>query len=242
MQKIKQAVILCAGLGTRLRPLTNTIPKPMLPIMGKPMLLWNIEHFKKYGITDFKINLHYLPDVIRNYFGDGAKFGVRIEYNFEKEILGTAGALDGLRNSLGDIFFLIYGDTISFIDYGAMAEEFFALAKPIGMQRVERTDAYSDADIAELDAQKKFVAVHPKPHAGAYANVYRMKGIFIFRKKVLDYVVPKKYAEIGRDLLPALVENGENFYGYECAGFSKGIDTIEKLKEAEEYIRRNHLV
>ena len=242
MQEVKQAVILCAGLGTRLRPLTDTMPKPMVPILGKPMLLWNIEQFKKYGVTDLKINLHYLPDVIKNYFGDGSKFGVTIEYSFEKEILGTAGALDDFRDDLDDNFFLIYGDTMSFVDYGAMAEKFLKLEKPIGMQRVERSDVYSDADVAELDEKRKFIAVHPKPHSDAYLNAYRMKGIFILSRRILDYVERGKYSEIGRNLLPALVKNGENFYGYECSEFSKGIDTVDKLKEVEDYIEGNHLV
>ncbi len=238
---IKQAVILCAGLGTRLRPLTDTMPKPMVPILEKPMLLWNIEHFKKYGVTDFKINLHYLPDVIRNYFGDGSKFGVHIEYSFEKEILGTAGALGWFSGPFDENFFFTYGDTISLLDYRAMEKRFSELENSIGMQRVQRTENYADADVAELDENGKFVAVHPKPHTATYPNAYRMKGVSLFNKRILDYVEKGKYLELGKDLIPLLIERGENFYGYECDGFSKGIDTIDKLKEVEEYIKRNHL-
>src|SRR3989338_9189883 len=74
MSSIKQAVILCAGLGTRLKPYTDTMPKAMLPVLGKPMLQWHVEQFKKHGVTEFFINLHYLPDVIKNYFGDGGAY------------------------------------------------------------------------------------------------------------------------------------------------------------------------
>jgi len=93
VSEIKHVVILSAGLGIRLKPITNTIPKPMLPLLNKPMLQWNIEQFKKHGIKEFFINLHYLPEVIKNYFGDGSKWGVKITYSFEPEILGTAGGL-----------------------------------------------------------------------------------------------------------------------------------------------------
>lgn len=241
MQEIKQAVILCAGLGTRLRPLTDTMPKPVVPILGKPMLLWNIEQFKKYGVTDLKINLHYLPDVIKNYFGDGSKFGVKIEYSFEKEILGTAGALGRFSGYFDENFFFTYGDTISFVDYRAMERRFFGLKNPIGMQRVERTENYTDADVAELDEDGRFIAVHPKPHTQVYPNAYRMRGVSIFNKRILNYVERGKYAEVGKDLIPTLIKSGENFYGYECNEFSKGIDTIDKLKEVEGYIKKLQL-
>ncbi len=242
MSKIKQAVILCAGIGTRLRPLTDTMPKPMAPILGKPMLLWNINQFKKYGVSDFKINLHYLPNVVKDYFGDGSRFGVNIEYSFEEKILGTAGSLNRFRSRLNDNFFLIYGDIISFVNYQKMAEKFFALKNPIGMQRVGRSDNYADADVAELDNEKKFIAVRLKPRSATYPDVYRMRGIFIFNKKILNYVEREGYSEIGKDLLPRLLTAGENFYGYECGEFSKGVDTIDKLKKVEEYIKQNDLI
>ena len=122
VSEIKQVVILSAGLGIRLKPITNTIPKPMLPLLNKPMLQWNIEQFKKYGINEFFINLHYLPEVIKNYFGDGSKLGVKITYSFEPEILGTAGALKRFKDKLDKVFFLIYGDILSLVDYTKMAE------------------------------------------------------------------------------------------------------------------------
>ena len=241
MQRIKQAVILCAGLGTRLKPITNEMPKPMVPICGKPMLLWNIEQFRKYGVTDFKINLHYLPDVIKNYFGDGSKFGARIEYSFEKKILGTAGALREFEGKLEDNFFLIYGDVFSLINYNKMENRFFELDEPIGMQRVVASEDQGDADVAELDKNYKFIAVHPKPHLREYQNTYRMKGVFILNKKALGYVRKGEYSEIGKNLIGDLIKNGKNFYGYECKEFSKGIDTWTKLKEVEDYVEHHNI-
>ena len=130
---IKQAVILCAGLGTRLRPYTDTMPKPMIPILGKPMLEWHIMQFKKYGVQEFFINLHYLPDVITDYFGDGSRWGVKIHYHFEPEILGTAGGVKSFEKMLDDSFFLIYGDTFSLVDYGRMEDAWNEKKCAIGM-------------------------------------------------------------------------------------------------------------
>ncbi len=239
MLKIKQAVILCAGLGTRLRPITDTIPKPMLPILGKPLLEWNIEQFKKHGVTEFFINLHYLPEVIKNHFGDGSKWGVKINYFFESAILGTAGGVKNFENQLDDVFFLIYGDMISMMDYSRMAEYFSNKPGAIGMQRMQKTDNYADADVAELDADGSYLKIHPKPHTEKYSNAYRMKGIFILKKEILNYIPAGAFYELGKNLLPDLVSKGKKFYSYECNDYSKGIDTEDKWREVEEYLKKS---
>lgn len=236
--EIKQAVILSAGLGTRMRSLTDHAPKVMVPVLGKPLLLRNIEQFKKYGVREFFINLHYLPEAIKNYFGNGSKFGVKITYNFEPEILGTAGGVKGFENELGDEFFLLYGDTLSLLDYQKMEVMWRNMpASAIGMQRVGKSGNYADVDVAELGDGGKVLAIHSKPHAREYSGAYRLRGIFIMSKKILSFVPENTYYEIGKDLLPDIINKGELFYGYECDDYSKGIDTPEKLKEAEAYLR-----
>jgi mannose-1-phosphate guanylyltransferase/phosphomannomutase len=235
--EIKQAVILSAGLGTRLRPITDTIPKPMLPFFNKPMLQWNIEQFKKHGINEFFINLHYLPEVIKNYFGDGSKFGVKITYSFEPEILGTAGGLKRFEGKLNEVFFLIYGDILSLVDYAKMAEVWNKKPGAIGMQRVARTEDYADADVAELDSDASFLKIHPKPHNQKYPNAYRMRGIFILKKEILPYIPENTPYEIAKQLLPDIINRGKKFYAYECDDYSKGIDTMEKYREVEEYLK-----
>ncbi len=235
--RIFQAVILCAGLGTRLRPLTDTVPKPMISLLGKPMLEWNIENFKRHGVTEFFINLHHLPEVVKNYFGDGSRFGVKINYHFEPEIMGTAGGLKNFENLVGENFFLIYGDMLSLVDYSKMAAFFFDKLNSIGMQRTKKTSDYADADVAELDSDMKFTKIHPKPHLESYPNAHRMRGIFIFKKEILSLIPAGTFCEIGRQLLPGVVVKGKNFYGYECEEYSKGIDTIDKYQEVENYLK-----
>jgi len=90
---IKQAIISAGGFGNRLRPTTDTMPKPMIPILGEPMLLWHVMQFKKHGVTEFFFTLHYLPEVVMNYFGDGSKFGVKMHYFVEQSPMGSAGAI-----------------------------------------------------------------------------------------------------------------------------------------------------
>lgn len=236
--KIKQAIILSAGLGTRMRPLTDTMPKVMAPLLGKPLLEWHIERFGKHGVTEFFINLHYLPDVIRKYFGDGSKWGVKIAYAFESEPLGTAGGMKHFEAALDESFFVVYGDIFSLVDYTKMADVFGVLENPTAMQRVAPTECRPDADLAELDGRGKITRIHPKPHENAIENPYALRGIMIFKKEALACIPDNVYYEIGKNLLLDLIARGKNVYGYECDEFSKGIDTIEKIKEVEQYLNQ----
>ncbi|MBP6859517.1 MAG: nucleotidyltransferase family protein [Candidatus Magasanikbacteria bacterium] len=237
--KIKQAVILCAGLGTRMRPLTDTMPKPMIPFFDKPLLEWNIEQFKKHGVTEFFINLYHLPDIIRDYFGDGKPWGVKINYFQEKEALGTAGGVKDFESLLDSTFFVIYGDMFSLMDYSKMEKEFANYSDALGIQKMQKTDYYQDADVAEVAADNGYVAIHPKPHTTTYANAYRMKGVFILKKEILRYVPANTYFEIGKQLLPDIVRRGLKFYSYECDDYTKCIDDMEKYKEVEEFLKKN---
>jgi NDP-sugar pyrophosphorylase family protein len=237
---IKQAVILCAGLGTRLRPYTDKIPKVMIPILGKPLLQWHIEHYKKHGVKEFFINLHYLPEVIKNHFGDGAKLGVKITYVFEPVILGTAGGIKNFEEWLDDAFYVNWGDTFSLVNYTKTSEFFFSHPDAIGIVRVGRIGYRLDVDLLELDEVGRIIKIHIKPHERPIENPYSLRGSMIFKKRILSYIPPKgTYYEIGKELLPDIITKGEKFYGYECEEYSKGIDTIEKWKEVEQYLKDN---
>lgn len=238
---IKQAVISAGGLGKRLRPTTDTMPKPMIPILGEPMLLWHVMQFKKYGVKEFFFTLHYLPEVVMNYFGDGSKFGVKMHYFVEKEPLGSAGAMKKFEKQLDPLFYYIYGDTFSLMDYSKMAAAYATKTDPIGMQRMKRTDDYADADVAELDAEGKYVKIHKKPHTEKYPNAYRMRGSFIFDKKILSYIPNDTAFDLGKQLLPAALADHKNFYSYESDDYSKGIDTVEKWKEVEDHLKKHNI-
>ena len=239
---IKQAILLCGGKGTRLRPYTYEMSKQMIPILGHPLTEWNIVQFKKRGVTDFLINLYTKPEVMRSYLGDGSKWGVKITYNLELEPPGVAGSIKQFEPHIADEFFVIYGDVLSFVDYAKMEQAWREKpAGAIGIQRVQKREDYATADVAEIDADKKFVMIHPKPHTQKYPNAYRMRGAFIMKKDILKYIPTDRYYEIGRDLLPDIIAHGEAFYGYECDDYSQGIDTPEQWKEVEDYLKKNNI-
>lgn len=238
---IRQAIISAGGFGSRLRPTTDTTPKPMIPILGKPMLLWDVLQFKKHGVTEFFFTLHYLPEVIMEYFGDGSKFGVKMNYFVEKEPMGSAGAIKKFEPQLDQLFYFMYGDMITLMDYSKMAAAYATKKDPIGMQRMKRTNDYADADVAELDPEGRIITMHPKPHTEKYPNAYRTRGSFILDKKILSYIPDNTAFDLGKQLLGKIVAAGENFYSYECDDYSKGIDTMEKWKEVEDYLKKHNI-
>jgi NDP-sugar pyrophosphorylase family protein len=107
------------------------------------------------------------------------------------------------------------------------------------MQSMKLTTDYLDADVAELDCDGRVIAVHTKPHTADYPNAYRMRGVFILRREILEEVPKRAYSEIGKNLLPAVVRKGGAFYGYSSKDYSKGIDTLEKWNEVETYMSEN---
>jgi NDP-sugar pyrophosphorylase family protein len=238
---IHQAVVLCAGLGTRLRPFTDSAPKPMLPILGIPMIEWNLRRFLEYGVNQFFINLHYLPEPLVRHVGDGSQWGARVAYHYEPQILGTAGGLKSFEEQLEDEFFVIYGDIFSRVNYSVMESEWRERNNGIGMQRVRMAQNNVDADVVELDALCRVVAVHPKPHSQVYRNAYRMAGVFIMRREILSATPKDTYSEIGKDMIPTILKMGRNFFGYLCDDYSKGIDTLEKQTEVESYLLQREI-
>jgi NDP-sugar pyrophosphorylase family protein len=213
----------------------------MLPLLGVPMVEWNIRRFREYGVTEFFINLHHLPDVLRNCLGDGSRLGVHIHYHLEPTLLGTAGGIKSFEDQLDEEFFLIYGDIFSHVDYGAMEQAWRKKPVAVGMQRIAQAAEYSDADVVELGGDGRVVKIHPKPHTTSYPNAYRMRGVFILRREILAGIPVGRHYEIGKDLLPSVIAEGKSFYGYVSRDYSKGIDTLDKWKEVEAYLLESGL-
>jgi NDP-sugar pyrophosphorylase family protein len=232
-QPIRQAVILAAGLGTRLRPLTDRLPKAMVPVGGRPLLEHHVLRLRAYGIEEIFVNLHYLPEVIREHCGDGSRWGIRIEYRLEPEIRGTAGGVKGFESKLDESFFVIYGDIFSLLDYRRMARSFFERKGAAGMELVGPTSHPEDSDLAEVDEEMRFVRIHRKPHASLPARYQAMRGIFILSREVLAEIPEGIYYEIDHHLLPRLLEMGKPFYGHPSEDYTRDMGTWERYREVE---------
>ncbi|MDO8516259.1 MAG: nucleotidyltransferase family protein [bacterium] len=238
MPKITQAVILCAGLGTRLRPVTDNIPKVMVPIVGKPLLERHIEQFRHHGVTDFFINLHYLPETITEYFGDGSKWGVKITYAFEPTILGTAGGVKNFEKYLNGDFFLMYGDMVSLIDYSKMEEAFYGHPGAIGMVVVGENDHPEDSDLADIGPDMRFLKLYPKPHKELPKTRTTLNAAYIFNKRIFGFIPAEKYYEVDHALIPGILSKDEKIYAYETEDYLHDIGTMERYDAAQEYFRQ----
>lgn len=205
-------MILAAGKGSRLKNLDLSLPKPMIKFKGKPILEHNIDLCKSFGIKEIYINTHYLADKIKNYFGDGSKFGVKITYSYESFLIGTAGALNNFRIFLNQTpFFVIYGDNYHQFDLMALVnkqKETDAIAI-IGFHWKENV---TESGVAEFDDNGKILRFIEKPKYGETTSKWVNAGIYYLHPKIFDFI-PEGFSDFGRDIFPKLIENNIPLFG-----------------------------
>jgi NDP-sugar pyrophosphorylase family protein len=211
-----KAMLLAAGKGTRLRPLTDALSKCMVEIAGKPILEHNIERLKSYGITDIVINLHYQPESITAHFGDGSRFGVHLTYSFEPELLGTAGAVKQVAAVFDAPFFVWYGDNLSDCRLDRLWRLHVARGGVATIALHQRDDP-TQSGIVGLDANDRVVRFLEKPRAEQIFSHWVSAGILALEPRVLDAIAANELTDFGRDVFPKLLEQGEALYGYRMA-------------------------
>lgn len=223
-----KVVVIAGGQGTRIASVNSEIPKAMIPIDGKPILEYELELAKRYGFTDFLFIIGYLGDRIADYFGDGAKWGVNIDYFKEEQPLGTAGALGLLKDKLKEHFFVFYGDTVMDVDLQAMLE--FHKAKGADATLfIHPNDHPYDSDIVDIDEQGRVCRVLLKPHADGFVSRNMVNAaLFIFSPKILDVITPYTKCHIEKNVLPVCLEQGMNLYGYVSFEYIKDMGTPER--------------
>lgn len=228
---LKQVVVLCAGLGTRLRPLTDKIPKQMIPIAGKPLLEHLLLHLKKMGIKEFFINLHYLPEQIKNHFGDGKKQGIKITYAYEPILKGTAGGIKNFEKQLNKEFFVVYGDMWNELDFKKFYNFYVTKGRPMGMVLVAKADR-RDTDMVELDNNHRFKKFYQRPHPKnlSLKNKMLLNAGYIFSKKFLELVPTNSYCALDQEVLPKILKNGWPLYGYPSTELVLDIGTFDRLE------------
>lgn len=220
-----KAMILAAGKGTRVRPLTYELPKPMIPILGKPVMSYLIEHLAKHQVNEVMVNVSYLHEKIQNYFGDGHRFGIEIGYSFEGDIsngmivpspVGSAGGMRKIQDFGGffdETTIVICGDAIIDLDITAAVKEHrrkgalvSLVAKEVPINKV------SGYGIVLTDADGKITSFQEKPSQTEARSNLASTGIYIFEPEALDLIPSGSAFDIGSDLFPLLVEKNLPFY------------------------------
>lgn len=228
-----KAVILCGGLGTRLRPLTDTIPKPMIEVGGKPVLEHLILLCKKYGITDIYLAAFYLPEVIREYFGDGKNWGVDITVSVENTQMGSAGALKLLEEKLDETFVVLNGDVLTDINIDQMYRFHREKGATTTVLLHESTHPF-DSELVEMDIHKQIKNFLPPPKQGEKFNNITKSGTVIFEPEIFKFIPDNKVYSIEKDLVPNLISKGFPVYGYFSNEYSKDMGTPERLEQVKK--------
>lgn len=227
-----KAVILVGGQGTRLQPLTFYMPKPMVPVLNRPFLEHTIANLKQHGISDIVLALSYLPEVIQNYFGDGAGLGVRMAYAIETEPLGTAGAVKNAEEYLDGTFIVLNGDVFTEIDIGDMlAYHRQKQAKAtIALTWVDNPSAFG---VVETDSDGRVRRFIEKPRPGTATTNWINAGVYILEPDIMEDIPTNRHYMFEKGLFPSLLERKELVYGYPFNGYWLDMGTVEK------YLRLN---
>ncbi len=204
---IMKAIILCGGEGTRLRPYTYNIPKPMLRLGNKPILEFVLLNLKRFGITDFILTVGYLHERIEDYFGDGSKWGINIEYVVEDEKLNTAGSVLRARNKLTDTFFVGMGDHITAINVSEM-EKFHRSKKNIATIALKLQGNPVEYGIVSVHPDDTVSSFMEKPILSNLVNA----GMYIFEPEIFDYIRPKE--DFAKDVFPRLLSANNKISAY----------------------------
>ncbi len=232
-----RALILAAGEGTRLRPLTLTCPKPMLPVGGVPLLAHLLRWLRGQGVAEVAINLHYLPEAITRYVGDGSGFGVRATYSPEDPILGSAGAAKKLESYLDSTFLVVYGDMLLDVDLAPLVELHRRCGSQLTMGLMYAPDP-SAVGIASLDGRGRVVRFVEKPRPGEIEGNLASAGVYVGEPSVLGRVPAGSYYDFGRDLVPQLLEEGVPLFGRLLEGYLLDIGTPEAYARAQRDVGR----
>lgn len=231
-----KALILAAGEGTRLRPLTLTRPKPMLPVGGEPLLSYIVRWLHWHHIDQIAINLNYLPRIVTDYIGDGSRFGAEVTYSHEDPILGSAGAAKKLESYWDSDFLVVYGDMLLDVDISPLLELHAGNAADLSIALFHAQDP-SAVGVVALDEGERVRRFVEKPREGEIEGDLAAAGIYVVNPAVLRFVPAGAFYDFGRDLVPQLLREGARVYGRVLGGYMLDIGTPEAYERAQADVK-----
>lgn len=228
-----RAVLMAGGSGTRLRPLTCDLPKPMVPILNRPIAEHIVNLLKRHDITEVIATLHYLPDVMRDYFQDGHDFGVQMTYAVEEEQpLGTAGCVKNIAELLDDTFLVISGDSITDFDLKA-AISFHKERQSKATLILTRVPNPVEFGVVITDKDNRIIRFLEKPSTSEIFSDTVNTGTYILEPEVLEYLPENEESDFSKDLFPLLLAKGDPMYGYIAEGYWCDVGHLEAYRESQ---------
>jgi len=227
-----KAVVMAGGEGSRLRPLTAQLPKPLLPVAGRPVMEHIVNLLRRHGITEIVATVHYLADMIEEHFGDGSAFGVRMHYEREETPLGTAGAVKQAHDFLrDDAFLIISGDSLTDIDLTALIADHreHRVAATIALTHVAQAFPFG---IALTDDDHHITRFLEKPSWGSIFADTINTGIYVLEPSILDMLEPGKAYDFSHDVFPRLLEQNKTLLGHIAQGYWADIGTVGQYRQS----------
>ena len=235
-----KGMILAAGEGRRLRPLTDQLPKPMLPLAGRPLLEHIIVHLRNCGIDDLAVNLYHLPAAVIDYFGDGHRWNLNLRYSVEERLLGSAGGVKRLQSFFDDTFVVYYGDVLTWADLRPMIAFHQQARVPATMGLYRVPDPWNRG-VVQLDERGTIVRFEEKPPRNQVFSNLANAGIYVLEPSILARIPPDQVYDFGHDVFPDLLAAGIPVAGYVIEEFLIDIGLPEKYKEADRIATRREL-
>jgi len=226
-----KAMILAAGVGSRLDPLTRTVPKPMVPVVNRPVIEHIIHKLKKNGFDEIWVNTHYLGSVIKEHLGDGSQFGIRIHVAEEHQLWGDAGSVKLAEEFLrGDTFLVIGGDDISDIDIAGVVA-FHKANKATATIALTEVEDPSQFGIVVTDENGKIQRFLEKPKGDQIFSNLANTGVYVFEPEVFDLIPADTFFGFGHNVFPALLEQGRPMFGLASQSYWKDVGNIPVYKQ-----------
>lgn len=226
-----KGMILAGGLSTRLYPLTLELPKPLVPVLDRPVVGHVIDYLKRYGVDDLVINVHYFPEAVRKYVGDGSAWGVHFDYLHEPELMGSAGAVRQLAERFSETFVVIGCDDVTDIDLTA-ALRFHRERKAeatIVLVEVQDISQYGAVIVAD---DGRILEFQEKPPKGTERSNLANTGVYIFEPQLLQRIPAKTFYDFGKQVFPELLAAGGAFYGMRQQAYWCDIGTPSEYRRA----------
>jgi mannose-1-phosphate guanylyltransferase/phosphomannomutase len=227
-----KAVIMAGGEGTRLRPLTSNVPKPMLPLANAPMMERIVRLLQEHGFDEIVVTVAFLANAIRTYFGDGSEFGVRMVYATEETPLGTAGSVRNAMDELDDRFLVISGDVLTDLDLSAVVE-FHEERKSMATIALKAMENPLEFGIVIARPDGSIERFLEKPTWGQVFSDTINTGVYVLEPDIFDHI-PEGNVDFSADVFPALLEAGKPLFGYVAEGYWEDVGTLEAYVKAHQ--------
>ncbi|HPF44286.1 MAG TPA: NDP-sugar synthase [Syntrophomonadaceae bacterium] len=230
-----KAMIMAAGVGSRLMPLTVEVPKPMIPMANRPLMESIVNLLKEHQFDDVIANLHYHAETISDYFGNGEAYGLSLQYSLEEELKGTAGGVKNCENFLNETFVVVSGDALTDIDLTALmrAHRSNGALATIALKKVDDVEQFGVVVHNDAGKIKKF---QEKPKQEEALSNMANTGIYIFEPEIFKYIPPRQFYDFGKQVFPHLVRIKAPFYGTPIEDYWCDVGNINTYRQAHKDI------